>query len=438
MNSLHLSESELLLPSDGAALELSGELIWAWNQIILRSHFSGTPAGFSSDAERQQALERWESRLKTYRTVHTYDLISSEIPESEHFVGRREELDTLHGLFAAGAGTTKILLHGMGGMGKTTLAVQYAARYQNEYDHVIFLSYHTDLLHTICDDGRLQITNFAWNADRFKNQTAYFKEKWMLLSQLLDSQHTLLILDDMNSVKDKKLPLLWKLPCDVLVTSRISSEEWNVSTVELEPLHNQQDWNKFYRAYAPENMTAVQAEKLNRYRLQVGGNTLLMQLAVRNSELCDSADTGLEAYFLRTNMLNSKDIQAMRYLSLLPVSGMERSQFLSASGLKESSLQRLVRLSLVWQREQSSAATQWLPRAFAIITSPRRKIAAAFSLAWGCNTPIFGTRPLQRFPKQCQFVLRCCPCGAVPGRGWQTATTPLPRCFGSAAILRSL
>ena len=360
MNSLHLSESELLLPSDGIAQELSRELIWSWNQIILRSKFPGTPAGFSSEVQRQQALDQWEKQLKTYRAAHTYTLISSEISEPEHFVGRSKELDTLHRLFLSGGGTAKVLLHGMGGMGKTTLAVQYATQHKNEYDHVIFLSYHTDLLHTVCDDGQLQITNFAWNADRFKNQAAYFKEKWQLLSRLLIGQHSLLILDDMNSIKDKKLPLLWELPCDMLVTSRISGEEWSVNTVEVEALQNRQDWDEFYRAYAPENMTAVQTENLNRYRLQNGGNTLLMQLAVCNNEMCDTVGTGLEAYFLRSNMLNSNDAQALRYLSLLPVSGIEQVRFLSASGLKKSTLQKLISLSLVWQHEENGGASYGL------------------------------------------------------------------------------
>ena len=350
----------MLRPEEGIAQGLNKELIWAWNQIVLRDKFSGTPAGFSSDSQRQQALEQWDNQFKAYCAAHQYTLISTQITKLEHFVGRNKELNALHCLFASGGSKSKVLIHGMGGMGKTTLAVQYAVCCQNKYDHVIFLRYHNDLLHTFCDDRQLQIVNFTWSADRFKNQAAYFKEKWKVFSQLVEKQQVLLILDDMNSLKDQKLPLLWELPCDVLVTSRITKDEWNVNVVELEALSSQQEWDAFYDTYAHGEMTAVQAQKLNRYRKKIKGNTLLMQLAVCNSEMCSSADTGLESYFLRTNVLNNTEVQALRYLSLLPVSGMGQEQFLQASGLKESTLQKLVKISLVWQNAQNGAISYGL------------------------------------------------------------------------------
>ena len=49
-----------------------------------------------------------------------------------------------------------------------------------------------------------------------------------------------------------------------------------------------------------------------------------------------------------------------------------------------------------------------------------------------------GTNPLPRCPKPFRFALRCYPDGTARERGWRTATTPSPRCFGSAAISTSL
>lgn len=347
------AELELLNPEEGSAQGLSRELVWAWNQIVLRDQFSDTPAGFSSDHARQQALTQWERQLEAYRNAHQHVLVSSDIAAPEHFVGRERELEDLHRLLQSGAAGQKVLIHGMGGLGKTTLAAQYAVCYRSEYDHVLFLRYHHDLLCTVCDDSQLQITNCTWSADRFLSQTAYFKEKWGLLSKIVKEQRVLLILDDVNSPKDYRLSLLWDLPCDVLLTGRVTNDTWKTTVVELEAFGSQAEWAAFYDAYAQEEIPEAEARKLEDYRRKIEGNTLLMQLAVCSCEVCDIADPGLESYFLRTHMLNNTEIQVLRYLSLLPVSGMEQEAFLKACGLKKSVLLKLVQKSLVQRRERN-------------------------------------------------------------------------------------
>lgn len=350
MNPKARNKEEFLFPKEGMALGLNRELIWSWNQLILRNRFAGTPAGFSTEKEQLQAFQQWEIDCNIYRSNHEYSFSFPDCPVPDCFAGRNTELEQLHTFFADRNLHSKVLLHGMGGIGKTTLAMQYAHCFQKEYNTIVFLSYHTDLQHTICDDEQLQIANLSWHPDRFKNQTEYFKEKWKILCQIVKKQQILLILDDMNRLKDKKLSLLWELPCDVMVTSRIFDESWPVSALKLQGLDNEQDWNTFYQLYNPAGLTSAQLEHLYQYRLLIQGNTLLMRLAVCNPALCVTVNTSLEPYFLRTSFLNSTDIQALRYLSLLPVSGMEKSLFLPSSGLQEGTLQKLIKMSLVWQR----------------------------------------------------------------------------------------
>lgn len=355
-----IPRQNFLTPETGLSMGLDKELIWAWNQLVLQARFSHTPAGFSDEAEQEQAFRQWEEACIAYHTDHAYSFAVSAFPVPDRFAGRSRELEQLHQLFTDKGRHTKVVLHGMGGIGKTTLALQYAQHFQQEYDAVIFLSYHTNLLVTICDDTQLPINHLSWHPDRFKRQADYFKEKWTILCQLLSKQHVLLILDDMNRFKDRKLPLLWKLPCDVLVTSRIFDIRWNVSSIELQSLDSKQDWTTFYEIYRPEGLTPIQTQNLNRYRQLIQGNTLLMRLAVCNPELCNTVNTSLESYFLRTNSLNSTDIQALRYLSLLPVSGMEKYCFLSASGLRETILEKLIQMSLVWRQTKNGLVSYGL------------------------------------------------------------------------------
>ena len=68
-------------------------------------------------------------------------------------MGREEELAEIHRQLSSGSG--RVLLHGMGGLGKTTLARAYAARFAHAYDTVLWLNVRQDLTHTFCDDGEL-------------------------------------------------------------------------------------------------------------------------------------------------------------------------------------------------------------------------------------------------------------------------------------------
>ncbi|MDN3354133.1 FxSxx-COOH system tetratricopeptide repeat protein [Actinomadura sp. DC4] len=61
-------------------------------------------------------------------------------PRVHEFVGRREELDALRRSLATCGDNSVIAVQGLGGVGKTQLAVEYAHRYESEYDFVGWVS----------------------------------------------------------------------------------------------------------------------------------------------------------------------------------------------------------------------------------------------------------------------------------------------------------
>ena len=349
-----LCTEKLLTPREGMALGLDQELIWSWNQIVLQSRYPHTPAGFSSPEEQRRAVALWEAQYTTYRRTHDHALCPKPVLPPEQFVGREEELATINRQMTGGDVPGKVLLHGMGGIGKTTLARAYAVRFAGEYDEVLWLNYRQDLTHTICDDGELTIRNLSWDAGQYANQGQYFSEKWAVFQNLLENQRVLLILDDMNQLRDRRLPLLWKLPCHVLITSRVRHGDWPVAVVPVIPLQAEDTWQAFYRCYSSTQPDANQTRQLDAFRSAVQGNTLLMQLAVCNpgrTSAVRELGEGMAQYFLRGRLLNGSDQSALRYLSLLPASGIETSVFLRASGLDQSALDKLRAMSLVWVRE---------------------------------------------------------------------------------------
>ncbi|OAA72173.1 beta transducin-like protein HET-E4s [Cordyceps fumosorosea ARSEF 2679] len=87
------------------------------------------------------------SRFKSYLTVSgapnedlsiTFSL--SEAPEVQHFVSREAELAEIRERLLSDGSRRVVVLHGLGGIGKTQLAVAYMRRYRDEYSAVFWLN----------------------------------------------------------------------------------------------------------------------------------------------------------------------------------------------------------------------------------------------------------------------------------------------------------
>ena len=69
--------------------------------------------------------------------------VNFSIPEVwgvEHFVGRHEQLIKIHEQLKNNGSRRTVILHGLGGMGKTQVALKYAKQYKNEYSAVFWLN----------------------------------------------------------------------------------------------------------------------------------------------------------------------------------------------------------------------------------------------------------------------------------------------------------
>jgi hypothetical protein len=64
----------------------------------------------------------------------------SNISDVEHFVARKEELTEIHTKLSGDGSRRTVILHGLGGMGKTQLAVAYAKRHKDNYSAIFWLN----------------------------------------------------------------------------------------------------------------------------------------------------------------------------------------------------------------------------------------------------------------------------------------------------------
>ena len=145
-------------------------------------------------------------------------LARKNVLPKDGFIGRDTELQDIHARLQQ---NPILFLHGIGGIGKSELAKQYAANYQSDYDTVFFAPYDTDIVFLIANDSSITINNFS----RAENEAIekYYERKLQKLKELISSngERILLIIDNLDTTEDKNIKILFELGCRVLITSRV-------------------------------------------------------------------------------------------------------------------------------------------------------------------------------------------------------------------------
>ena len=82
------------------------------------------------------------SLARSNKSVRSFTVQSSvpEVLRVDHFVGRSEELDAIHRELQHHGSRKTAVVHGLGGMGKTQLALAYAQRHKDDYSAVFWVN----------------------------------------------------------------------------------------------------------------------------------------------------------------------------------------------------------------------------------------------------------------------------------------------------------
>jgi hypothetical protein len=74
------------------------------------------------------------------RNAFSVPLSLSEVPDTQNFVAREAELEEIHALISRDGSRSTVILHGLGGIGKTQLSVAYAKRHKDAYSAIFWLN----------------------------------------------------------------------------------------------------------------------------------------------------------------------------------------------------------------------------------------------------------------------------------------------------------
>jgi tetratricopeptide (TPR) repeat protein len=152
------------------------------------------------------------------------------------FTGREQLLTTLHeGLFSTKsvALTQKRAISGLGGIGKTQTALEYAYRYGQEYQHVMWVSAATRETF-LTELGQLAVLlQLPEREVREQSVVVQAVIRW-----LIEHQHWLLILDNADDIAMVKpyLPTGYKIAGHLLLTTRTKYAGTIAQSVEVETM----------------------------------------------------------------------------------------------------------------------------------------------------------------------------------------------------------
>lgn len=162
-------------------------------------------------------------------------IINSEVHPNEFFVGRAREYQEL----TARIDTERLIfLCGIGGIGKSEIAKQYAINNRKKYSSILYFSYTGDFEETICQD-----TVTIATLERFEDESNHYY-CWRKLHAIKRCLHknSLIIIDNMNSrLEDVEHLPVWEflrsLPCEIIVTTRAEQAEHMLRIEEIEDIN---------------------------------------------------------------------------------------------------------------------------------------------------------------------------------------------------------
>ena len=319
---------------------LLGSLFGNYADLLMKKYQSDFTAA-SSESLRSDA----------YRLIPSPSVIGKPF-----FCGRDDYLKEIDRMFSDG--NRILFLYGIGGIGKTEIAKQYAIRYKNEYDTIIYALYDSSLKDLVIAETPFEIwPSLQRMVVNGKTETdeAYFKRKLNLIKKYAD-QRTLIIIDNFNTETDDALDELIQGRYRLLFTTQYDYSR-SYPSIRIREIGDMDSLISIfmhqYQGYAvdkddPDLVRMIEAvsrhtftvELLARHLENSGQSAAEMLEAMHRQGIVSlSEKISLhegdydEAYLNLTRMFsvfefNEEEKRVLQLLSLMPLSGVPAMEFI--------------------------------------------------------------------------------------------------------------
>lgn len=298
--SLHHFNSWKLDSSNKFCDELSDSAITLCNRILYKGlSFSQKNRYQSIDELKSEIIDLYKLCVK-----HPYSLRSnvdySVIPT--YFSGRAFELENIEKSIQRNG---NVVLYGIGGTGKTTLALKYAFDNSDKYKRIIVLNVVDSLINSFADDHSFHI----YGMERASKESLenYYKRKLGVLGDIVDDS-TLIILDGVENINDPISDFL-ALSCSTIITTRNDFSSLGFPCVEVNSL-DQKEAIELFKSLIPQSK---QSEDYMYALLElVGYHTLTIELLAR---LIQSSSVSMQDLFSKLSIEHTSGLTDIKIVN---------------------------------------------------------------------------------------------------------------------------
>ena len=279
----------------------------------------------------------------------------SVIPKNV-FCGRDEILEQIKQIFDSGERI--LFLQGIGGIGKTEIAKQYAKRNKELYDTIIYATYNNTIVELVSSQVSFKIEPYfprhVETDGTQESDISFFQRKLNLIREITN-ERTLIIIDNFDVMDDEHFSEMLNANYKLLITTRCDYSRL-YPTIKIEPLESiEQLKNVFLKNYdgfvvkPDDDRLEELIELVNRHTYtieliaqhmensgQTTGDMIDMLknegIVSLNEEVRSTVDKSLVAYenllrMFKVFNLNDEEKKILQYLSLMPLSGVDIKDF---------------------------------------------------------------------------------------------------------------
>jgi len=200
------------------------------------------------------------------------------------FCGRDGLLEQLHDRFRGGERV--VFLSGIGGIGKTQIAKQYAKKFRDDYETIVFATYDGSLKELILADSPFclepELARYTLSDGTVEDDDSFFDRKLEKIKKLSD-QRTLIIIDNFDVEQDPCLPELTEGRYHLLITTRCDYSRF-YPTLRVDPIASMEDLKQlFFQNYDGFDVEADDPALLELIEL-VNRHTYTVELLAQHME----------------------------------------------------------------------------------------------------------------------------------------------------------